>query len=193
MGPRHCVGASGQDEGKVGVRGEPPVGEHDVVGSEQAQEALEDAAFVTLEAGFRPLEQGPAGEAEASHHLHHRKATALLLRRGLREGLLVFGSVLQGDSGAVDNPHVMAEPALLLEDLALGLAGDLLVDRVQVFNGHPASRLAVGSGAGAGYGQLVLAAVALDLADRLQASSPRGKDLAEKGPEGDVEAVRPGS
>ncbi len=92
------------------------------------------------------FEQGPAAQGKKSHQLHHRKATARLLRSRLRpEGLVRF-RVWHTQIGPIDNLHRAAsQPTFLFQDITFQAPAKMLRDEFQGLQIKPRARLTIGA------------------------------------------------
>ena len=136
------------------------------------------------------FEQGAAGEREEADEAHEREAATGLLGGGLGVVLLVEGSVWHGDGCAVDDLDMASFPEGVLGGVAFAAVGDVFGDFGESFFGNLCAGFAVGDGFVGGVGLGIgTGAPSLHAADDFPAGGVGRKNLREKGPEENRQAV----
>jgi len=173
--------------GQRAVVAEVTVGQKHVARLEEMPEPAEEAQFgVVITAGDNP-DQAAGGQGEQADQSHDGEAAAGLLHALLREDLLMGGRVGHGGRAAIDHLDLAAPPQARLRASPPGALGDASQDLLQARQGQALASLAVAAG-------LLIHRVlsrqtkqSQDLAHRFPATGSRVEDLAQKGPEGQLQ------
>ena len=174
-----------------GVEGaKSPVCKEDVFFLQKSPQATEEHGLVNVVVACGEFEQGAAGEREEADEAHEREAATGLLGGGLGVVLLVEGSVWHGDGCAVDDLDMASFPEGVFGGVAFAAVGDVFGDFGEGFFGNLCAGFAIGDGFVGGVGLGVgTGAPGLHAADDFPAGGVGRKNLREKGPEENRQAV----
>lgn len=184
MQAHHRVNAGLEQQPDIDIRAKAPVGEQDVFGLEEVEEFAKELKFMLMFIPFGPMEQGPAGQTEASDEFGDGKAATLFLIGGLRKSPLIFGGIGHGNAGSVNDFNMATAPQLGLGDPSLQDVGRVSMDTHQAFIGEFGSGLAIGAGSRSGSGQTAGNAPILNLSNDLPAGTQGRERLGKECPEG---------
>ena len=145
--------------------------------------ALQQSNFGSEPIPSRPGCDHAGGQTEERHQSHNGIATAWLLDRLLRVGLLIGGRIRHGQCRAINDLDVMAAPKVLSSQAYCGFTDQSAMDVLQWIQRKLAPGLAVGArliGRDPLSGAL---AETLSLADGFATGSARLGDLPKETPE----------